>query len=554
MEDKTILFCIITIFLIGFITASDFTPQGNINLRNIYNITNVPLYKGTNINITGNVTAVYFIGDGSLLTGVTSAEGSWNGNYSIFLTHITWSQATNGTLALMSNLSAYMLIANFNTTNSTYFWTGNFPFTHLTNFTNNLNIGKWTLDKINYVLLSDLNNGTYVITSILNNGSYFNTVTGNTTEEIQDAIGNAFGNGLVYNDAGNWFNHTDTSTVSNQTNVPNTFLQNITFDGFGHVLSIVAAAVDFSAYTTTANLVNVLGNWSADKTNYYTKTENDATNTSNNNFIAQNNQSVNVWANGKFYFNVSNFTGSRTDGKICIFNATNWLLECTYTDQTGAGGNFDLNITSQSGIGVISDSEEFGFTGAGSVTTSISGNNLTITGTDTFNTTEEMQDAAGAAMDGNFTYNDAGNYITPDSDLTTYLRITLDTIYRLAANLIGTNDISDFAITSVKIAFGSVNASHISPSSINNTHILGGTIDGSKTSAGFNSTYDVRYLNDLVDDTTPQLGGYLDANGQNIGSTSDEIWNTYVATGNCTYYGNGQEARICYNGTSLIIG
>jgi hypothetical protein len=60
-------------------------------------------------------------------------------------------------------------------------------------------------------------------------------------------------------------------------------------------------------------------------------------------------------------------------------------------------------------------------------------------------------------------------------------------------------------------------------------------------------------ITDLVSDTTPQLGGYLDTNGNNIGSTSDEIENVYVATNSRIYFGDGQETNIYYNGTSLII-
>ena len=59
---------------------------------------------------------------------------------------------------------------------------------------------------------------------------------------------------------------------------------------------------------------------------------------------------------------------------------------------------------------------------------------------------------------------------------------------------------------------------------------------------------------DLVSDTTPQLGGYLDANGQNIGATDDEIENIYVGTNTRIYYGDGQEFSTYYNGTTLITG
>ncbi|MHA1470018.1 MAG: hypothetical protein ACTSSP_05590, partial [Candidatus Asgardarchaeia archaeon] len=55
----------------------------------------------------------------------------------------------------------------------------------------------------------------------------------------------------------------------------------------------------------------------------------------------------------------------------------------------------------------------------------------------------------------------------------------------------------------------------------------------------------------LSHDTSPQLSGYLDTNGQNIGSTADEIENIYISTNSKIYLGNGQESEIYYNGTAL---
>ena len=57
----------------------------------------------------------------------------------------------------------------------------------------------------------------------------------------------------------------------------------------------------------------------------------------------------------------------------------------------------------------------------------------------------------------------------------------------------------------------------------------------------------------LADDTSPQLGGYLDANGNNIGSTSDEIENIYIGVNTKLYLGDGQEGEVFWDGTKLII-
>ena len=65
---------------------------------------------------------------------------------------------------------------------------------------------------------------------------------------------------------------------------------------------------------------------------------------------------------------------------------------------------------------------------------------------------------------------------------------------------------------------------------------------------------DDTFLTELHDDTTPQLGGYLDADGENIGATDDEIENIYVGDTTRIYFGDGQDASIYYNGTALLIG
>ena len=66
---KKTLFAIFLILIAGSVWATDFTPQGNINLRDYYNITNVPYYNGTDINLTGN-----YYGNGSELTGTDILE------------------------------------------------------------------------------------------------------------------------------------------------------------------------------------------------------------------------------------------------------------------------------------------------------------------------------------------------------------------------------------------------------------------------------------------------------------------------------------------------
>jgi hypothetical protein len=82
---------------------------------------------GTNCNNTfvGNVSADYFVGDGSYLTGIIPLESDpyWTGNFTLY--NSSWSLDTDTT------------------------------YSHLSNFTNDLGIGNWTLEKPNYYLNSN---------------------------------------------------------------------------------------------------------------------------------------------------------------------------------------------------------------------------------------------------------------------------------------------------------------------------------------------------------------------------------------------------------------
>ncbi len=73
------------------------------------------------------------------------------------------------------------------------------------------------------------------------------------------------------------------------------------------------------------------------------------------------------------------------NGEIAEYNSTSDSWYCA-TDNVGSGGSngsFDLNVTGDSGSGVILDEEVFSILGSGATSTSMSGNTLTITSTDT---------------------------------------------------------------------------------------------------------------------------------------------------------------------------
>jgi len=65
-------------------------------------------------------------------------------------------------------------------------------------------------------------------------------------------------------------------------------------------------------------------------------------------------------------------------------------------------------------------------------------------------------------------------------------------------------------------------------------------------------SYVANAITSLAQDSSPQLGGYLDTAGYSLGSTSDEIENIYIATNSRIYFGNSQDSYIYFNGSDLI--
>lgn len=200
---------------------------------------------------------------------------------------------------------------------------------------------------------------------------------GNTTEEMQDAIGNSVGSGLEYNDTANWLNHSDTSSQASSDNSGNTFIQDITLDTFGHLTSLITASVDFAAYatltyinsyyynttqadaqnlsinnwaTSTFATISSLANyvrWDAIYTHIYNKTEVNAINTSVNNHITQNNQSVN-----NNIINTNNTMKLYADAQDTAFNDSNNNYIATKVSKSGDNMTGLLNMTADSNISI----------------------------------------------------------------------------------------------------------------------------------------------------------------------------------------------------------
>jgi len=53
---RKILFTLFTLFIISLVSAAPFTPQGDIDLRNVYGVFNATSYTGDNMILEGNLT------------------------------------------------------------------------------------------------------------------------------------------------------------------------------------------------------------------------------------------------------------------------------------------------------------------------------------------------------------------------------------------------------------------------------------------------------------------------------------------------------------------
>lgn len=95
----------------------------------------------------------------------------------------------------------------------------------------------------------------------------------------------------------------------------------------------------------------------------------------------------------------TNVTGvSVSVGTTSLQNTIN-ITQDSQLDVSGSWNQYDLNITTDSGTSVIYDYEALAISGGSGVTTSSSGNTVTVTASG--NSTEQIEDVAGAMVSGN---------------------------------------------------------------------------------------------------------------------------------------------------------
>lgn len=120
-----------------------------------------------------------------------------------------------------------------------------------------------------------------------------------------------------------------------------------------------------------------------------------------------------------------------------------YLLKFTKTVEVGGGGNYTLNVTSDSGSGSIDNDEVFNIVGLGATNTAMSGNTLTINSTDTDTT---IGNCSGAGSCTSIAYLDHNN--TGD------LNITGNFTLQLGQSIEWVNSTGD------QVAFITANATH----------------------------------------------------------------------------------------------
>jgi hypothetical protein len=229
--------------LISLISAADFVPQGNIDLKNIYGIKN-----GTYVNAT-IVKGTYIFGNGSGITGLTETDPYWTGNISSYFTSVQTINYIN------SNISS----AN----NSVVNWV-DLLFPQISELVGLL--GNWSADKNNYYTKSEVTtNISTANTSMKNYVDSQDTIFNNSLKNYLDSQDLFFNSSLK-----NYTDALDTATNTSMKNyVDNNFYLDSNPDGFINWSkaangTLLTTALFNSNYTTNDPIYrSFVGNYSA---------------------------------------------------------------------------------------------------------------------------------------------------------------------------------------------------------------------------------------------------------------------------------------------------
>ena len=321
-----LLICISMISMMSITCAADWTPTGNINLRNVYNITNAPYINGTTTNFT------MYYGNGSQLTGVVASPSPHNdlsglqgGNTSEYyhLNSTVWNRIMTYAYSWVYDLSSYYTstqVDAINTSVNNYMVVLNTSNNNYILFTNGTM--KSYVDAVNLAINNSNNNYALVLNDSNNNYIVYVNGTMKSYVDSQDILFNDSVNNWITqnNDSVNnyilWVNSTNNGIDLTYNATENQSIKNyadfLNTSNNNYIVSAnntLAGWVD-NLFVRFTEIVSQVGNWTLDKTNYYTKTDIGNFNASYLNMTNSSYLTTGQWnATNTSYYLVSNPSG-----------------------------------------------------------------------------------------------------------------------------------------------------------------------------------------------------------------------------------------------------
>lgn len=558
MKFKLIGISLLMILLMGVVMAADFTPQGDINLRDTYEV----------INAT-NISANYYCDQGEVncydideLSNSTSNSTTWWDGHND--TNSTQFENNGGTLSIIASWFSSFFDSLFGakdtddlTEGSTNLYDNeSWNESHADTKYSTIDEPLWSDNSTTVARVGDCPAG-QVVQNTTTSGVECSAVAGDITSVQGDDI-------YIYNGS----NTGAVVLVLNETKLNETIgIFNDSATAYTDAVNSTQQSWVEALFVKISEIVGLVGNWSADQTDYYNKTEVDTNitdaNTSATAYTDAVNSSQSAWTTSEII--AANATmKTYADGTfITLADEGNLNVNNSNTSDWWAGFN-DTNATqfenNDGTLNIISSwfSDFFDSLFSAKDTDDLTEGSTNLYDNQSWN--ESWGDLKYSTIDEPlFTAN-----LTAHN--TSWSANTNCSVAGSCAGIIYTsNDTDDLPEGSTNLYDNQswnetwaedkfrleswdnfTGVPHATPSNGDVTHF-------SWADEIYDWVIGLAYLANIVEDTTPQLGGYLDANGQNIGSTSDEIENVYVGTTTRVYFGDGQEASVYYNGTNLII-
>jgi len=222
-------------------------------------------------------------------------------------------------------------------------------------------------------------------------------------------------NGSGISLVGTEFNHSDTSSQSSEDNSGNTFIQDIILDNFGHITGLVSTAVDFANYYLKSEVYNQTEteNYFVNRTDW-TTIDNYPSSCSAGDFVTGLADTLSC--------STPSYIGNCSNDQSCtniLYNSDLPLANQTTIDWENITSGWRLDVAWNGELGWQNLTDYPSACSAGKAVTQIADTLICSafqTGSELWNTTEEMQDACGAMAGSHLTYTDASNDLSVDDD------------------------------------------------------------------------------------------------------------------------------------------